>query len=50
LAQPFEFAIVGGAAFGALLMANSLSEVKHLFGGVGKFLNCGKYKRKNYME
>ena len=28
-ALPFEFAIIGGAAFGALLMANSISEVKH---------------------
>ncbi|MCA3419915.1 MAG: flagellar motor stator protein MotA, partial [Roseomonas sp.] len=50
LALPFEFAIIGGAAFGALLMANSLSEVKHIFGGLGKILKGGKYKRKDYME
>jgi len=49
-ALPFEFAIIGGAAFGALLMANSISEVKHIFGGFGKILKGSKYKRQDYME
>ena len=50
LALPFEFAIIGGAAFGALLMANSMSEVKHILGSTGKILKGGKYKRQDYME
>ncbi len=50
LALPFEFAIIGGAAVGALLMANSMSEVKHIFGSFGKILKGGKYKRQDYME
>jgi len=50
LALPFEFAIIGGAAFGSLLMANSLSEVKHILGSIGKILKGGKYKRQDYME
>ena len=49
-ALPFEFAIIGGAALGSLLMANSIAEVKHIFGGFGKILKGGKYKRQDYME
>jgi chemotaxis protein MotA len=37
-ALPFEMMMIGGAALGTFLMANSMHDVKHTLGGFGKTL------------
>jgi chemotaxis protein MotA len=49
-ALPFEMAIIGGAAIGTLVMANSVSDLKHVLGGFGKLLKGAKYTRQDYMD
>ncbi|MBR0680248.1 flagellar motor stator protein MotA [Roseomonas eburnea] len=49
-ALPFEFAIIGGAAIGTLVMANSIADLKHVGGGFGKLLKGAKYRRQDYMD
>jgi chemotaxis protein MotA len=49
-ALPFEMAIIGGAAIGTMVMANSVSDLKHVGGGFGKLLKGAKYKRQDYMD
>jgi len=49
-ALPFEMAIIGGAAIGTLIMANSVSDLKHVLGGFGKLLKGAKYTRQDYMD
>lgn len=49
-ALPFEFAIIGGAAIGTLVMANSVADLKHVLGGFGKLLKGSRYTRQDYMD
>jgi chemotaxis protein MotA len=49
-ALPFEMAIIGVAAIGTLVMANSVSGLKHVLGGFGKLLKGAKYTRQDYMD
>ena len=49
-ALPFEMMIIGGAALGTLVMANSISDVKHTFGGFGKILKGSRYGKRHYIE
>lgn len=49
-ALPFEFAIIGGAAIGTLVMANSVAGLKHVLCGFGKLLKGAKYTRQDYMD
>jgi len=49
-ALPFEFMAIGGAAVGALVMANSLHGVKHTAGGMLKALKGASYHKSDYTE
>ena len=49
-ALPFEMMIIGGAALGTMVMANSISHVKHTFGGFGKILKGSRYGKRHYIE
>ena len=49
-ALPFEFAIIGGAAMGTLLMANSMHGVKHTLAGFGKVIKAEKFKKQDFVD
>ena len=49
-ALPFEMMMIGGAAIGAFIMANSMHDVKHTLGGFGKILKGAKYHKSDYVE
>jgi chemotaxis protein MotA len=49
-ALPFEGLMIGGAAIGSFLMANSLHEVKHTLGGFAKVLKGARHKKSDYVE
>jgi chemotaxis protein MotA len=49
-ALPFEMMMIGGAAIGAFLMANSMHDVKHTLGGFGKVLKGSRYHKADYVE
>ncbi|MCS6892225.1 MAG: flagellar motor stator protein MotA [Rhodovarius sp.] len=49
-ALPFELMMIGGAAIGAFLMANSIHGVKHTLAGIGKIIKGGRFKRQDYMD
>lgn len=49
-ALPFEFLSIGGAAIGALIMANSMHGVKHTVGGLLKALKGAAYHKADYIE
>jgi chemotaxis protein MotA len=49
-ALPFEMMMIGGAAVGAFLMANSMHDVKHTLGGFGKILKGARFKKQDYTE
>ncbi len=49
-ALPFEMMMIGGAAVGAFLMANSMHGVKHTLGGVGKILKGERFKEQDYKD
>ncbi len=50
LFQPVELLIIGGAAFGAFLIANPTPVVKKAFAGVGKAFKGSSYNKARYME
>jgi chemotaxis protein MotA len=47
--QPFELIIIGGAAIGALIIANPMSVTKRVFGGFGSVMKGSKYKKEHYL-
>ncbi|HJS87847.1 MAG TPA: flagellar motor stator protein MotA [Acetobacteraceae bacterium] len=47
---PFEMATIGGAAIGSFLMANSMHDVKHTLGGMGKVLKGAAYHKPDYID
>lgn len=49
-ALPFEFMIIGGAAAGSLLIANSLRVVKRALGGFGKAMRGSKWSESDYRD
>ncbi|MBR0644537.1 flagellar motor stator protein MotA [Plastoroseomonas hellenica] len=49
-ALPFEMMIIGGAAAGAFIMANSLSDVKHTLSAIGKSLKGARFRKQDYLE
>ena len=48
-ALPFELWTIGGAAMGTFLMANSMHDVKHTLGGMGKVMKGAIYKKADYV-
>ena len=49
-AVPHEMLIIGGAAIGALIIGNSMKEIKALGGGLGKVFKGPKYKKQDYLD
>ena len=49
-AIPHEMLIIGGAAIGALIIGNSMKEIKALGGGLGKIFKGPKYKKQDYLD
>lgn len=49
-ALPFEMMMIGGAAIGAFVMANSMHDVKHTLAGFGKILKGPRYHKTEYVE
>jgi chemotaxis protein MotA len=45
---PYEMTMIGGAAIGAFLMANSMHGVKHTLGGFGKVIKGSRFKKEDY--
>jgi chemotaxis protein MotA len=49
-ALPHEMIVIGGAAIGAFVMANSIGDIKHVAGGFGKILKGARYRKADYVE
>jgi chemotaxis protein MotA len=49
-ALPFELWAIGGAAVGALIMANSMHGVKHTLAGFGKALKGSAFHKAEYVD
>jgi chemotaxis protein MotA len=49
-ALPFEMMMIGGAALAALLIANSLHDVKHTAGSLAKVLKGSKFGKQDYTD
>jgi chemotaxis protein MotA len=49
-AIPHEMLIIGGAAVGALIIGNSIKELKALGSGLGKVFKGPKYKKQDYLD
>jgi chemotaxis protein MotA len=49
-ALPFELLTIGGAALGTFVMANSVHDVKHTLGGMGKALKGAVFKKADFVE
>jgi chemotaxis protein MotA len=49
-AAPMEFMMIGGAAMGALIIANDMNGLKAVGGGVGKVLSGPKWSKKDYQD
>jgi chemotaxis protein MotA len=49
-ALPFEMMMIGGAALAAFLIANSMHDVKHSLGALGKVLKGPKFGRQDYLD
>lgn len=47
---PFEFTMIGGAAAGAFVISNSLSEIKHTMKDIGKVFKGPKWKPEDYKD
>jgi chemotaxis protein MotA len=45
---PYEMMMIGGAAIGAFLMANSMNDVKHTFAGFGKIIKGPRFRKEDY--
>ncbi|MEL6512462.1 MAG: flagellar motor stator protein MotA [Pseudomonadota bacterium] len=47
---PFEMTMIGGAAVGAFLISNSISEVKHTLKDIGKVFKGPKWHHEDYRD
>ena len=45
---PYELMMIGGAAIGAFLMANSMHDVKHTLAGFGKIIKGPRFRKEDY--
>lgn len=50
LFQPFEVLIIGGAAFGAFIIANPVSTIKHVFHSIPLLLTGSPFNKAFYMD
>ncbi len=50
LVQPAELVIIGGAAFGTLLIANPMHILKGIMGGMGAVFGSSKFGKPRYLE
>lgn len=49
-AAPMEFMMIGGAALGALIIANDMNGLKSVAGGLGKVMSGPKWSKKDYQD
>jgi chemotaxis protein MotA len=49
-ALPFEMLTIGGAAIGSFAMANSVHDMKHTAGAIGKAIKGASFKKADYVE
>ncbi|MBA4048944.1 MAG: flagellar motor stator protein MotA, partial [Sphingomonas sp.] len=49
-AIPHEMLIIGGAAMGALIIGNSMAELKAMGGGLMKVMKGPRYKKQDYLD
>lgn len=49
-ALPFEMMIIGGAAVGTFVMANSMHAVKQTLSGFGKIMKGGRFHKSDYVD
>jgi chemotaxis protein MotA len=49
-AVPFEMLTIGGAAIGTFIMSNSMHDVKHTLGGIGKAMKGAGYRKPDYVD
>ncbi|TFL18439.1 flagellar motor stator protein MotA [Jannaschia formosa] len=49
-ALPYEMTMIGGAAVGAFLLANSMSEVKHVLGSIGRVFKGPRWTPDDYRD
>jgi chemotaxis protein MotA len=49
-ALPFEFMTIGGAGLGIMIMSNSMLELKHMIGGMGKIMKGSAYSKVDYVD
>ena len=49
-AAPMEFMMIGGAALGALIIANDMNGLKSVAGGFGKVMSGPKWNKKDYAD
>jgi len=49
-ALPLEFMIIGGAALGAILIGNSMHEIKLLGGGLGTVFKGPRYTDQDHLD
>ena len=47
---PHEMITIGGAAIGAFVMSNSVSDIKHVLGGFGKIIKGCRFHKHEYVE
>lgn len=47
---PYEMMMIGGAAVGALILSNSLGEIKHTLGAIGKVFKGPKWKEDDFRD
>ena len=47
---PHEMITIGGAAIGAFVMANSVHDIKHVLGGLGKVLKGSRFHKHDYVD
>lgn len=47
---PYEFAMIGGAAVGAMVLSNSVGEVKHTLKDVGKVFKGSRWKDEDFRD
>ena len=49
-ALPHEMMVIGGAALGTFIMANSLNDIKHTLGGLAKVLKGSRFRKAQYVS
>ena len=49
-ALPFELLTIGGAAIGTFVMSNSMHDIKHTLGGIGKIVKGAAFRKADYVD